>query len=36
MRGIPTVLLFKDGEVVGQIVGAVGKDKFDAMVQKAL
>lgn len=36
VRGIPTLLLFKDGKVVAQIVGAVGKDKLDQMIQKAL
>jgi len=34
VRGIPTLLLFKEGKVVDQIVGAVGKDKLQAMVQK--
>lgn len=36
VRGIPTLLLFKDGKVVGQIVGAVGKDKLEQMLKKAL
>ena len=27
IRGIPTLLLFKQGQVAEQIVGAVGKDK---------
>jgi len=32
IRGIPTLLLFKNGQVVEQIVGAVGKSQ----VQKIL
>jgi thioredoxin 1 len=36
VRGIPTVLLFKGGKVVDQIVGAVGKDKLEAMITKQL
>lgn len=28
IRGIPTLLFFKDGQVVGQMVGAVGKDQI--------
>ena len=27
IRGIPTILVFKDGQVVEQIVGAVPKDQ---------
>jgi thioredoxin 1 len=38
IRSIPTVLVFKGGKVVGQLVGAGPgfKGKIEAMVQKAL
>jgi thioredoxin 1 len=36
VRSIPTLLLFKGGKVVGQIVGAVPKPKIDELVKKAL
>jgi thioredoxin 1 len=36
IRSIPTLLLFKDGKVVGQLVGAVPKAKLEEMVKKAL
>lgn len=36
VRAIPTLLLFKDGEVVDQIVGLVSKSKLDEMVAKHL
>jgi thioredoxin 1 len=36
VRSIPTLLLFKDGKVIGQIVGAVAKLKIDALVKKGL
>ena len=36
VRGIPTLILFKDGQVVDQIVGAVPKDQIKALVEKAL
>lgn len=32
VRGIPTLLLFKDGVVVDQAVGAVGKDKVASLL----
>ena len=32
VRGIPTLLLFKNGSVVEQVVGAVGKEKVAAML----
>ena len=36
IRGIPTVILFKDGEVFDQIVGAVPKPQIEGMIKKAL
>jgi thioredoxin 1 len=36
VRGIPTLILFKGGKVVEQIVGAVPKARLVAMVEKAL
>jgi thioredoxin 1 len=36
VRSIPTLLLFKDGKVLGQIVGAVPKPKIEELVKKAL
>jgi thioredoxin 1 len=36
IRAIPTLLLFKDGKVVDQITGAVGKGPLTAMLDKAL
>ena len=36
VRGIPTVILFKDGKVVDQVVGAVPKSQLEAMIAKAL
>lgn len=35
IRGIPTLILFKDGEAVDQIVGAVPKGQIEALLQKA-
>lgn len=34
IRGIPTLLLFKDGQVVGTQVGAVHKDQLNAFIQR--
>lgn len=36
IRGIPTVILFKGGEVAEQIVGAVPKAKIASMVENNL
>jgi thioredoxin 1 len=36
IRGIPTVMIFKDGEVFDQIVGAVSKARVEEMIKKAL
>jgi thioredoxin 1 len=36
VRSIPTLLLFKDGKVMGQLVGAVPRAKLDDFVKKAL
>lgn len=36
VRGIPTLVLFKGGVVVDQIVGAVPKSQLDALLAKAL
>jgi len=36
VRGIPTLILFKGGVVVDQIVGAVPKSQLDALLSKAL
>lgn len=36
VRGIPTLILFKGGAVVDQIVGAVPKSQLDALIAKAI
>ncbi len=36
IRAIPTLILFKNGEVVEQITGAVGKTQLTGMIEKAV
>jgi thioredoxin 1 len=36
IRSIPTLLMFKGGQVVGQVVGAVPKTRIEDLVKKAL
>jgi thioredoxin 1 len=36
VRGIPTLILFKDGEVFDQVVGAVPKNQLEELLKKAL
>jgi len=35
IRAIPTLILFKSGEVVDQITGSVGKSQLVALIEKA-
>jgi thioredoxin 1 len=35
VRGIPTLILFKGGKVVDQVVGLISKDELKAMVARA-
>jgi thioredoxin 1 len=36
VRGIPTVILLKDGKVLDQVVGAIPKSQMEALIKKAL
>lgn len=36
VRGIPTVILFKNGQVVDQVVGAVPKSEIERLLKKAV
>ena len=34
IKGIPTLILFKNGEMIDQVVGAVPKDRLETMLKK--
>jgi thioredoxin 1 len=36
VRGIPTVMLFKGGQMVDQVVGLVGKDALKQMIDRQI
>jgi len=36
VRGIPTLILFKDGKIVDQLVGAAPKNQLDTLIRKVL
>ena len=36
VRAMPTLMLFKSGQVVGQIVGAVPRAKIEALIARAV
>jgi len=36
VRGIPTLILFKDGQILDQVVGAVPKNQLESLIKKAL
>jgi thioredoxin 1 len=36
IRSVPTLLLFKDGQVTGQLVGAVPRTRIEDLVRKVL
>lgn len=36
IRSIPTLLVFKEGKVIGQLVGAVPRAKIEDLVKKAI
>jgi thioredoxin 1 len=36
VRGIPTLILFKGGKILEQVVGAVPKTRLVSMIEKAL
>jgi thioredoxin 1 len=36
VRSMPTLIIWRDGQVVGQIVGAVPRAKIEALVESAL
>ncbi|HSR09955.1 MAG TPA: thioredoxin, partial [Thermodesulfobacteriota bacterium] len=36
VRGIPTLIMFKEGKIVEQVVGAVPKAQLESLVKKVL
>ncbi len=36
IRAIPTIMVFKNGELVEQLVGGVGKDQLQTVLNKAI
>ena len=36
IRGIPTLILFKDGKAINQIVGAAPENKLKALIEESL
>jgi len=36
VRGVPTLILFKGGKILDQIIGAVPKGRLKALIEKAL
>jgi thioredoxin 1 len=36
IRAIPTLILFKNGQIVDQVTGAVGKAQLKSLIDKAL
>src|SRR5262249_28616991 len=36
VRSVPTLLLFKDGKVIGQLVGSVARPKLEALLKTSL
>ncbi len=36
IRGIPTLIIFKNGEVLDQVVGAVPKGNIEELIKKAI
>jgi thioredoxin 1 len=36
VRGIPTLILFKGGKILDQIIGSVPRTRLKALIEKAL
>jgi thioredoxin 1 len=36
VRGVPTLILFKGGKILDQIIGAVPKARLKALIEKGL